>query len=362
MMNKYFYISVLATTLLAACGSKESSDVINLKPVTVTIGNTSLVTSGEQIVASGKTESSESAMISTRLMGYITKVHVVVGQKVNKGAILVSINSADLEAKRLQVEAALAQAKATYNNAKKDKERFDKLFQNSSITQKEHDDMLTRFEVSKSGLMAAEQMQNEINSQFAYLSIAAPFSGQITNTFVKSGDIASPGMPLVSIEGNGQMQVVATVAESDIAKIRNSQNAKVLIKSIDQNIEAQISEISNSAKNTGGQYLIKLNLKNCPSTIRSGMFASVIIPVAETSDTASQREIIVPQKALFKRGQLTGLYVVNDNNIALLRWIRIGKQTGEQVIVESGLQPNEKYIIKADGRVFNGVPVQISNN
>jgi biotin carboxyl carrier protein len=49
-------------------------------------------------------------------------------------------------------------------------------------------------------------MRNEVLAQFSYSNITAPFSGVVTNTFVKEGDMANPGMPLVSVEGTGVMK------------------------------------------------------------------------------------------------------------------------------------------------------------
>ena len=134
---------------------------------------------------------------------------------------MVSINNTDLQAKKAQVDASILQATAGFNNAKKDYERFKTLFSQQSASQKELDDMTSRYEMAKAGLEGAKQMRNEVMAQFSYANITAPFSGDVTNTFVKEGDMANPGMPLVSVEGNGLMQVMAMVSEGDITSIKN---------------------------------------------------------------------------------------------------------------------------------------------
>ena len=68
---------------------------------------------------SGKIQASNSADLSTRMMGYVNKVHVNVGDKVRKGQLLVSINNNDLQAKRAQVNAGITEATAAFNNAQK---------------------------------------------------------------------------------------------------------------------------------------------------------------------------------------------------------------------------------------------------
>ncbi len=69
---------------------------------------------------------------------------------------------------------------------------------------------------------------------------------------------------------------------------------------------------------------------------------------------------MVPETALVKQGQLTGIYTVGTGNVAILRWLRIGKTFGNQVEVLSGLSADEQYIVSAEGKLFNGAKVQIN--
>ena len=62
---------------------------------------------------------------------------------------------------------------------------------------------------------------------------------------------------------------------------------------------------------------------------------------------------------MVKQGQLTGIYTVGSGNVAILRWLRVGKTFGNQVEVLSGLSADEQYIVSAEGKLFNGAKVQI---
>lgn len=352
---------ILSTLFLISCGREKKNEIANETPIAVKVSGTTENDNSPFVTASGKIESQNSANVSTRMMGYVTKVHVKMGQKVSQGQLLVSINNTDLQAKKAQVDASILQATAGYNNAKKDYERFQALFAQQSASQKELDDMTSRYEMAKAGLEGAKQMRNEVMAQFSYANITAPFSGEVTNTFVKEGDMANPGMPLVSVEGNGLMQVMAMVSEGDITSIKNGMSVTVLIKSSNQQLKGKVSEVSGSATNTGGQYLVKINLEKTDNKVLSGMFVNVQFPIekpkAKTETTKSDK-ILVPESALVKQGQLTGIYTVS-NNVAILRWIRIGKSFGNQVEVLSGLSANEKYIVSAEGKLYNGVKVSV---
>jgi RND family efflux transporter MFP subunit len=357
-MKTKITIVILSTLFLISCGGEKKNEIANETPIAVKVAGISSENSNSYVSASGKVEAENSANLSTRMMGYVTKVNVKVGQKVSQGQLLVSVNNTDLQAKKAQVNASITQAQAGYNNAKKDYDRFVNLFAQQSASQKELDDMTARYEMAKAGLEAAKQMRNEINAQFAYSNITAPFSGVVTNTFVKEGDMANPGMPLVSMEGAKKLQVTAMVSEGDITSITQGMKVNVLVKSINQEIEGKVSEISLSAKNTGGQYLVKIDLPKSEAKILSGMFVNVQFPIEKKATVKSSDKVLVPESALITKGQLTGIYIVN-NNVAILRWIRTGKSFGNQVEVLSGLSADEKYIVSAEGKLYNGVKVSI---
>ncbi len=360
-MKKIITVLAISSLILMSCGGDKKENVTNLPTIPVQLSENTENVNGSFITASGKIESENSANLSTRMMGYVTKVNVKVGQNVSAGQLLVSINNTDLLAKKAQVDASITQATAGYNNAKKDYDRFVNLFAQQSASQKELDDMTARYEMAKAGLEAAKQMRNEVMAQFSYSNITAPFSGTVTNTFVKEGDMANPGMPLVSIEGASRLQVTAMVSESDISNVKNGMPVIINVKSLNKEVAGKVSEVSLSAKNTGGQYLVKVILDKMDKTILSGMFVNVQFQKAkkEISSTVKSDIVLVPESALVRQGQLTGIYTVGDGNVAILRWLRIGKTFGSQVEILSGLSSDEQYIVSADGKLFNGAKVQI---
>lgn len=357
-MKKYtFKLAIIALSLVMLnCGSKDKSALKNnTAPITVVVGSVQSNENNQFITASGKIEATNSANLSTRMMGSVNKVYVNVGQKVSKGQLLISINNADLQAKRAQINATITEATAAYTNAEKDYNRFKNLFAENSASQKEMDDITAHYEMAKARLEGANQMKNEINSQFAYSNITAPFSGVVTNKFIEAGDMANPGMPLIAIESPGKFEVVAMVPENDISQIKSGSKVNVLVKSLDQNLKGKVTEVSSSAKNTGGQYLVKVQLDKTDTKILSGMFTTVQFPVE--NKTAKVSIILIPRSAVVTHGGLKGVYTVSEQNTALLRWLRLGKSFGDNIEVLSGLSAGEQYIISANGKLENGVNI-----
>jgi hypothetical protein len=171
--------------------------------------------------------------------------------------------------------------------------------------------------------------------------------------------MANPGMPLVSIEGASRLQVTAMVSENDIAAIKKGMPVNVLVKSSNKTLTGKVNEVSSSAKNTGGQYLVKINLEKADASVLSGMFVNVQFPIENKTEAIQTGRILVPQIALVQQGQLTGIYTIGEGNIAILRWLRTGKNFGNQIEVLSGLTSNEQYIISAEGKLYNGAKVSI---
>jgi hypothetical protein len=149
------------------------------------------------------------------------------------------------------------------------------------------------------------------------------------------------------------------VSEGDITSIKKGMPVTILVKSSNEKLTGKVSEVSVSAKNTGGQYLVKINLDKTDSSVLSGMFVNVQFPVENKSAATPNTMVLVPESALVRQGQLTGIYTVSSDNVAILRWLRTGKTFGDKVEVLSGLSADENYIVTAEGKLFNEAKVSI---
>ncbi|VAW09987.1 Probable Co/Zn/Cd efflux system membrane fusion protein [hydrothermal vent metagenome] len=359
-MKKHTYLIASISLILFAssCGSDEKKTTVdNTAPIIVKTSAVEADSNNPFVTASGKIQAANSADLSTRMMGYVNKIHVKVGDNVRKGQLLISINNTDLQAKRAQVNAGITEATAAYNNAKKDYDRFKNLFAENSASQKELDDITAHYKMAKARLESANQMKNEINAQFSYTNIKAPFKGKITNKFIETGDMANPGMPLISVETPGKYEVMAMVPENTISKIESGTEVEVLVKAIQKTLKGKVIEVSTSAKNTGGQYLVKVSLEKTDAKILSGMFSTVQFPIEKDEKTSAM--VLIPTEVLVNRGQLSGIYTISQSNTALLRWLRLGRTYGDKIEVLSGLTADEAYITSAEGKLFNGAKITV---
>jgi RND family efflux transporter MFP subunit len=359
MFKRILYPTLLMTILagLNACsGGNEKKNETNENPIAVTLSTVSAVIQ-EAVLASGEVEAVQTANISTRMMGRVTNIFVKVGDQVEKGQLLVSVWDEDVKAKRAQTDAMITEAEGAYASAQKDYDRFNNLYKQQSATAKELDNVTLQYNSAKARVAAARQMRSEVNAILSYSRLTAPFSGVVTQKSGEVGNIANPGMPILTIQQNGDFQVSASVAESDISKIHLGDIANVQIKSTGKSFDGKIMQINPSSQFTGGQYIVKISIpRTANRDLYTGMFANISFPMTDIRQIKDDAAL-VPVSAITTRDELTGIYTVGVNNTALLRWIRLGKTYGDKVEVTSGLSIGEKFIRLSESKLYNGAPV-----
>lgn len=355
-----FAVAILLIISSCSSNEKKGTQTGGDTVVLVTTGKPS-ANSEQDVAVSGQVEAEQSVNISTRVMGYITRINVETGDHVRKGQLLATISNDDIIAKRAQADAMIAEADAGYKNSQKDYDRYTVLYKQQSASAKELDNILLQYNSAKERLETAKQIRNEVNASLSYTSLTAPFTGIVTQKMMNAGNMANPGMPILTIEENSSYRVSASIPEAEISLIHEGATAVVTISAVNRVINGRITQVSRSSGNTGGLYIIKVNIPmNEKQGLFAGMYANLNIPVIQSvRTTATSQHVMVPISAIEYKDQLTGLYTIGSNDNALLRWVRLGKTSGNQVEVLSGLSANEQFIVSAEGRLYNGVAVKI---
>ncbi len=352
------FLGIVGISTLYSCSSSDKLEDKDKTIVKVEAYSPAQSTN-EGFYLSGEVTAKQTANISTRMMGYVTKIYVKPGDKVASGQLLVSISSDDILAKKAQIQAMITEAEAAAKNAQRDYERFKTLRNQNSVSDKELENVALQNTSMNARVQMARQQMNEVNAMLSYTNIRAPFSGVVTQKMVDEGSIANPGMPILTIEQNGELQVIASIPENYIQYVKVGDVAKIELKSLGLTIDGKVSELSPSAFRTGGQYSMKLAIDTKDKeNIRPGMYVNILIP-NKTSENITSK-IMLDKSSIVYRDQLTGVYVIDDQSQANLRWIRLGKTIGNQVEVLSGLSQNDEIVSKAEGKLYNGVKVSVN--
>jgi len=164
----------------------------------------------------------------------------------------------------------------------------------------------------------------------------------VTRKTAEAGNMANPGMPLLVLEQTAQMKVVARLGEKHISSVKPGDMITVDITSLPgAKYVLPIEEVIHSANPGSRTYDIEAFIDNPDGRLKSGMFARVEVPVGE------REAVVVPAASIIERGQLRGLYVVDKNDVARLRWVRLGADMGREVEILAGLDNGETIVVSA---------------
>ncbi len=338
----------------SSCGNKEEV-ADNRSKVKVTVKQADSCFLGFGINFSGRIEPVKQSVVSTRLMGQVSRIFVKEGQPVNQGDLLISIRSNDLKARQNQIAATIDEVQAAFENAQNDFRRFQSLFDAGSASKKELEDATTRFKMAEAKLASVSTMKDELNEMASYADLRAPYNGVVGQKFLNEGDMASPGMPLLSMENHNHFQIVFQVPESDINSIQVGDKLSVTVHATGQMVQAVISEINPSRLHSGSQFQAVAQSDGLDGKlVKSGMTVLV------APHNLQKKSVSVDRKALIERGQLTGIWVVANQKQALLRWVRVGILNDDQAEILSGLSVGDSYVLNATGRLYDGVQVELN--
>lgn len=337
-------------TVISGCNSEDQQSVSE-DAVSVQVQTAATSVSAEVQKFPGRVESDNQANLSTIVMGTVTEVPVSVGENVKKGDVLARIKDDQILAQKSQLEANMVQAKANLENTEKNYNRIKNLYAEESATSKELDDISTMYEIAKANMEALEARLNEVNEMLAYTTIRAPFDGIVARKFVSAGDMAAPGHPLVAVADPSSIKITANVPEKWIGQIKEGEEINVTVASAGiHNVGATLDAVSDAGDPMSRQFAIEARITDSEiaGQLKTGMFAQISMNLDE-SET-----LFIPKTALVERGQLTGVYTLNDDNKAVLRWVRTGQTSGENIEILTGLKAGEQYVTVADQSIRQG--------
>ena len=348
--------SVLALTVVfASCGSEEKAPVKKAETISVEVSEARQLTLPNNQSFAGSVERANRSNVSTKVMGELQQLRYGIGDYVKKGAVIVRLNDEQMQAQLNQVQANVNQTKAAYANVKTNYERFMRLKEEGSATQKELDDITMAYESAKAQVDAAENKLREVKHLLTYTTIRAPFSGYVVHEFLSEGDMTSPGRPIIAIEEAGVMKLTVTVPENKVNSVNKGDSLLISVPAAGYETTAQVMNVNSSGNIGSRQFTVELSIPQdaADAGVKSGMFGRMF------TQEGGKKSTVVPASSLIKRGQLTGVFTVTDNNRLVLRWIRTGQQADDMVEALSGITSGEMLVTKASGRLVEGMNVEI---
>jgi RND family efflux transporter MFP subunit len=316
--------------------------------------------------AVGTLRAAATTQVAAQMMGNILEIRVREGDHVQRGQALAVIDDAQPRAASDRAMAAdlaaqqeVSAAESDFTLAEATFKRYQTLYDKKSVSPQEYDEIKARFqaaqsrrEMARAGQAQAKAALQQARTALGYTHIVAPFDGLITEKKADVGSLASPGMPIFTVEDLRRYRLEATVNETDLRYVHQGQQVTVSIDALgDRGLKGKVIEIVPAADPASRSFLVKVELPSDPA-LRSGLFGRAQFTRGE------RRALLIPRTAIVERGQLQGIYVLDQSRIAGLRYITLGRPSAEHVEVLAGLQAGETFIGDPGGRELSGKKIE----
>ncbi len=282
-----------------------------------------------------------------------------------RGKVLVALDDSQLLAKRRAAIAQIGNAQAAQRNASMQYQRelrspekqggmfgqmmpggFGDMMSSSKTGIERSADLQSRssaMDQARSSLYQAQSQVQQIDVKLRDTRSTAPFDGVIVDKLVEVGDTVQPGQPLLNFADMSQLQLQADVPARLAVALRTGMVLKARLDDVSQTlIDARLVQVFPMADPTRHTVRIKFEVpQDAPAA--PGMYAELLIP---EPGAAGLEMPVIPREALFERGGLPMVKVLNPMGQTELRLVRLGEQVGEgEVVILAGVRPGDRVLL-----------------
>lgn len=322
--NRYFFPLFLVALLPLPALAQPASGAGALATATVEMREVELTYPAEAMV-----EAARQSTIAAQVTGRVIEARFDAGARFKSGEVLMRLDSREAQQGLAGTQAQLAQAKAQL-------ERTRSLFAQKFISQAALDKAEADYKTASAGAGQAGVASSHGN-------ILAPFAGVVAQRLAEPGDMATPGKPLLTIFDPQSLRVVANIPQYKLAEMKQTLRARIEFPATGKWLDAARVEVLPTADALTHVVRVRLYL---PATADiaygaiPGMFARAHFVVGQGT------KLLAPAATVLRRGELTGIYVIDEKGQPRLRQVRIGETIGDGMVeVLAGLRAGEKIAL-----------------
>lgn len=288
-----------------------------------------------------------------RVAGKILERSVNMGQRVQKGHVLMRLDSVDrnlsFAAQRANVEAA----RAKYTQTKADEARAAELVKSGVASRQEYDQARAALDSAKAQLEAAEAQARVSNNSSEYAVLLADAAGVIVRTLSEPGQVVAAGQTVVQLAHDGPREALINLPEGVRPDWGTSASARLYGR--DQLYQARLRELSDAADPASRTFAARYVLEGKAASAPLGSTVTItLVTKQNTGDDFTQ----VPVGAIHDRGSGPGVWIVNEKSEVKFRSVTIASIGKEEVVVSHGLDSGENVValgahLLHEGQVVN---------
>lgn len=344
---------LVCTLLLVAC-SKPVEKAEDIRPVRVVVLNPANADVTSEFP--GAVQARYESQLGFRVAGKIIARQVDVGTVVKRGQVLMRLDPKDLQLAQAQGVAALTSAASNRDTAKADLKRYQELRDKNFVSQAVLDAKDTAFKAAQATYDQAEAAFKGQLNQTAYATLESDVDGVVTTIHAEAGQVVAAGTPVVSVARQGAKEVVVSVPENQVDKLRGSGDVQVrLWAAPKQVIDGTIREVSPIADPATRTYAIKIAIPDDTPNVKLGMTAYASF-ISKTNDDALK----VPLTALLRVQDHSAVWVVEGGIVRQVA-VQIAGQHGNDVWIQGALRDGQQVVTAGVNQLKPGQKVTILN-
>ncbi|ACK54817.1 efflux RND transporter periplasmic adaptor subunit [Thauera aminoaromatica] len=338
--------------LLAACTDGSSSPRSASTPVAAEVAVVRQARLPVTNDVTGNVVSDGRIDVASRVTGFIRQLDVREGQAVRRGDLLLRIDASDIDAAIAQARAGVQAAQEAWRDAQHDVNQNAQLVPAGAISADALRKSKVREETTRATLEQAQSALAAAQAQRNYVAITSPVDGVVVSVARRSGEMATPGASLMTVESREVLLFKAFVPERSLAAIKSGDSIPVRIDALgDERFKGRVRGVVPSGDGVTRRYEVDIVLPR-DARLLPGMFGRLEILLDE------KQAVTVPRAALVRRGGLDGVFVLQDG-VARFRWLRTGQRLGDVVEVTAGLSDGETILASVADTVHDGMPIQV---
>jgi RND family efflux transporter MFP subunit len=275
--------------------------------------------------------------ISSRITGFINNITVHEGMRVHSGKLLIIIDNSDVEGAINQIKSSVAKCTGILIDAETDVERFNALFTHGCVSDNTLRKVLLQRDIARNNLDEAKASLQTAISQRKYTRIICPVNGVVVNRQKRAGDLATPGVPILTIESAQALLFDTYIPESYMANIGVGDEVSVDIDALEKSFKGNVARIVPSGDPASRSYQVKITIPVIDGLL-PGMFGRAKFFISH------HKSPVVKRTHICVRGGLTGVFLLDQDNSVKFRWLRIARQWQDNLEVSAGLTGGERIV------------------
>lgn len=327
--------------LLVACKKDSNNGPARMTPqVVIQAAKTQPIE--EKIALVGNVLANEAVEVKSEIDGTVKEVHFREGERVEKGALLVTLDDRKLRAE-------VQQAEANFKLSQSNLERARELYKENLISKQEFDQLSSTYEANEANLELKRQQLRDVK-------IVAPFEGVVGARYVSPGQVISKNTSITWVTDLDPVKVEVNVPERFLGELKVGLPISITVAPYpNESFTGQVYFVAQNVDPANRTALVKAEIPNPDHKLKPGMFANLELTMA-----IREQAVVIPEIALTRvlDNNRAMVFVVDDNNIAQLRPVELGIRLPGAVEIRSGLQPGEKVIVEGVQKTIPGNPVQ----